>query len=99
PLEQDRRLALIRSPVASFVARARRQRLQEGLLVPAGHDVDAPQAAVLLAQLAADAGLLVDLDPPQVAGEVVWRGRDAVEGADIHADATAVAIVGVDDGD
>src|SRR5262249_11810190 len=34
-----------------------------------------------------------------VAGEVLAGGADAVERADVHADAAAVAIVGVDDGD
>src|SRR5262245_47884383 len=75
--------------VGSFVA----QRLEEGLLLAAGHDVDALPAADLLAQLAPDAGLLVHLDPPEVIRLVLGRGRDAVEGADVDADTAPVAVV------
>src|SRR5262245_22946202 len=75
------------------------QRGEKRLLLPAGHDVDALPAAHLLAQLAAHAGLLVDLDPAQVGGEVLRRGADAVEGAHVDADAAAVAVVRMDDGE
>src|SRR5262249_24212089 len=56
-------------------------------------------AADFLAELATDAGLLVDLDLAEVVGEVFRRRGDAIEGADVHANATPVAIVRVDDRD
>src|SRR4030095_6352238 len=83
----------------SLYAHARRQRLTEGPLVPAGHDVDALPATDLLAQLAADAGLLVDLDLAQVLRPVLVRRVDAVSGAHVDAHPAAVAVVGVDDRD
>src|SRR5262249_36519333 len=49
--------------------------------------------------LAADAGLLVDLDPAEIGGQVVRRRADAVERADVDAHPAAVAVVGVHDGD
>src|SRR5262245_34864749 len=75
------------------------QRAEECVLVAPGHDVDALPAAHLLAQLAPDAGLLVHLDAAQVGGHVVGRRRDAVERADVDADAAPVAVVGVHDRD
>src|SRR5439155_1619240 len=72
---------------------------EEGALLLAGHDVDALPAAHLLAQLATDAGLLVDLDLAQVLRPVLVRGVDAVEGADVDAHPAAVAVVGMDDRD
>src|SRR5207253_1809988 len=75
------------------------ERLEEGGLLLAGHDVDALPAAHFLAQLAADAGLLVDLDLAQVLRAVLVRRVDAVEGADVDAHPAAVAVVGVDDRD
>src|SRR5207249_12084453 len=75
------------------------ERGEEGCLLLAGHDVDALPAAHFLAQLAADAGLLVDLDLAQVLRAVLVRRVDAVEGADVDAHPAAVAVVGVDDRD
>src|SRR5262245_34152713 len=73
--------------------------LEEGLLVAPGHDVDALPAAHFLAQLAPHAGLLVHLDAAQVGRQVVGRGGDAVERADVDAHSAAVAVVGVHDRD
>src|SRR5437016_14543653 len=73
------------------------ERREEGGLLLAGHDVDALPAAHLLAQLATDAGLLVDLDLAQVLRPVLVRGVDAVEGADVDAHPAAVAVVGMDE--
>src|SRR3989441_9944935 len=75
------------------------ERLEESGLLLAGHDVDALPAAHFLAQLAADAGLLVDLDLAQVLRAVLVRRVDAVEGAAVDAHPAAVAVVGVDDRD
>src|SRR5262249_56315534 len=71
----------------------------EGGLLLAGHDVDALPAADFLAQLAADARLLVDLDAAEIDRAVLIRRRDAVERADVDADAAPVAVVGMDDRD
>src|SRR5581483_3805296 len=73
------------------------ERGEERLLLAAGHDVDAVPAADLLAQAAADAGLLVDDHLAEVLREIARRGAQAVERADVDADAAAVAVVGVDD--
>src|SRR5207249_2346511 len=67
------------SDVFSLVAEG----LEKGGLLPPGHDVDALPAAHLLAQLAADAGLLVDLHAAEVVGQVLGRRGDAVEGAHV----------------
>src|SRR3989442_7000654 len=75
------------------------ERLEVSGLLLAGHYVDALPAAHFLAQLAADAGLLVDLDLAQVLRAVLVRGVDAVEGADVDAHPAAVAVVGVNDRD
>src|SRR5207249_7724454 len=75
------------------------ERGEEGCLLLARHDVDALPAAHFLAQLAADAGLLVDLDLTQVLRAVLARRVDAVEGADVDAHPAAVAVVGVHDRD
>src|SRR2546421_4751557 len=75
------------------------ERLEEGGLLPAGHDVDALPAAHFLAQLAADARLLVHLDLAEVRRAILLRRRDAVERADVDAHTAPVAVVGVDDRD
>src|SRR5207249_10395021 len=71
------------------------ERGEEGALLLAGHDVDALPAAHLLAQLATDAGLLVDLDLAQVLRPVLVRGVDAVEGADVDAHPPPVPLAGM----
>src|SRR5437016_6141191 len=75
------------------------ERREEGGLLLARHDVHALPAAHLLAQLAADAGLLVDLDLAEEDGAVLGRGVEAVEGADVDAHSAAVTVVGVDNRD
>src|SRR5262245_2964945 len=71
------------------------ERLKGGALVLPGHEVDAPPAADLLAQLAPHTGLLVHLDLAEVGREVLARRADAVERADVDARAAAVAVVGM----
>src|SRR5258708_1446831 len=75
------------------------QRLGERRLLLARKEVDAGPAADFLAELAADAGLLVDGDLAEELGPVLRRRVDAVEGADVDAHAAAVAVVGGDERD
>ena len=74
------------------------QRGEELAFFLGGHDVDALPAAHFLAQLAADARLLIDFDFAEVLRAVHRPRVDAIEGANIDAHTTAVAVVGMDNG-
>src|SRR5271156_5892998 len=82
-----------------FFARVVAQRAQERLLLAGRHNVNSVPSANLFAEQAADAGLFVDLHFAEIDRRVLRRRRDAIERADVHAHAAAVAVVWMDDGD